>query len=104
MLGPSINEDNHIDDVTCSEAVMHFLAMPWKLLFALIPPKHICGGWLAFVIALAIIGGIVNVVGEFAELLGCTMNIKTSITAITLVALGTSLPDTFASKAAAQNS
>jgi len=30
--------------------------------------------------------------------------LKTSVNAITLVALGTSLPDTFASKAAAQNS
>merc|ERR1711862_334288 len=33
--------------------------------------------------------------------MGCTMGIPDPITAITFVALGTSLPDTFASKAAA---
>jgi solute carrier family 8 (sodium/calcium exchanger) len=36
-----------------------------------------------------------------AKLLGCCMGVPDSITAITFVALGTSLPDTFASKAAA---
>lgn len=104
MLGPRIDEDNLIDDVTCGEAFHHLLAMPWKVFFALIPPKHMCGGWFAFIVALALIGGIVSIIGEFAELLGCTMNIKTGVTAITIVALGTSLPDTFASKTAAQTS
>jgi solute carrier family 8 (sodium/calcium exchanger) len=32
---------------------------------------------------------------------GCTVGLKDSVTAITLVAMGTSLPDTFASKTAA---
>lgn len=104
MLGPKIDEKNFVDDVTCGEAIMHLISMPWKVFFSLIPPKKMCGGWLAFMVALALIGGIVSVVGEFAGLLGCTLSIKTSVTAITLVALGTSLPDTFASKAAAQNS
>merc|ERR1719487_169123 len=36
-----------------------------------------------------------------AALLGCCMGVPDAITAITFVALGTSLPDTFASKAAA---
>merc|ERR1712050_25872 len=34
-------------------------------------------------------------------MLGCVMGVRDEITAITLVALGTSLPDTFASKHAA---
>merc|ERR1719296_366380 len=37
-----------------------------------------------------------------AELLGCVVGISEGTTAITFVALGTSLPDTFASKTAAQ--
>jgi len=41
------------------------------------------------------------IVGDMANLLGCCMNINPEITAITFVALGTSLPDTFASRAAA---
>merc|ERR1719401_2333199 len=40
-------------------------------------------------------------VGDLANLVGCTLDIKPEITAITFVALGTSLPDTFASKTAA---
>lgn len=104
MLGPKIDENNFIDDVSCLEAFVHLLSMPWKVFFALIPPKKMCGGWFAFVVALSLIGFIVSIVGEFAELLGCTIALKTGVTAITIVALGTSLPDTFASKQAAQNS
>lgn len=104
MLGPQIDDDNHIDEVTCGEAAMHFLAMPWKVFFALVPPRHIWGGWLAFIIALMLIGIVTAIVGEVAALLGCAINLKTAVTAITLVAMGTSLPDTFASKTAAQNS
>lgn len=48
------------------------------------------------------IGVVTAVVGQYANLFGCVMNVKPSITAITFVALGTSLPDTFASMAAAQ--
>ena len=42
--------------------------------------------------------------GEVATILGCVIGLKPSITAITLVALGTSLPDTFASMTAARTS
>ena len=47
------------------------------------------------------IGVITYVVGEFANLFGCVLNIPPPITAITFVALGTSLPDIFASMVAA---
>lgn len=104
MLGPTIDENGCLDDVTCGEAVVHWLAIPWKLFFAIIPPRKKCGGWAAFSVALAQIGIVTFVVGEVAGLLGCAIGLKTSVTAITLVALGTSLPDTFASMSAAKNS
>ena len=44
------------------------------------------------------------VVGDVAEILGCTLSIPSAVSAITLVAVGTSLPDTFASVTAAQGS
>jgi solute carrier family 8 (sodium/calcium exchanger) len=78
--------------------------MPWKLLFSTIPPRRYGGGWIAFVWALVEIGAVTYVVQEVAIVLGCAINLKTSVTAITLVALGTSLPDTFASKLAAEQS
>jgi len=91
------------DDVppTCIEKLMHLIACPWKFLFALIPPVDYMDGWITFFVALGMIGVVTVVIGDIAELLGCAMGIADSITAITLVALGTSLPDTFASRTAA---
>merc|ERR1712032_1510845 len=59
---------------SCGDYIMHFLTLPWKLLFALIPPTAIFNGYPTFVV---------------------------SVNAIGFVALGTSVPDTFASKTAA---
>lgn len=82
--------------------VSHVFACPWKLLFALIPPPDYAEGWVCFFIALIFIGGVTAIIGDMAALLGCTMGVPDAITAITFVALGTSLPDTFASKTAAE--
>ena len=104
MLSPQKNEDGEIEEVSSSEAILHFLAIGWKVLFACIPPPHYGKGWLAFVISLVFIGIVTAVVGEFATLFGCVIGLRAEVTAITFVALGTSLPDTFASKQAAQES
>merc|ERR1719412_875834 len=47
------------------------------------------------------IGLLTAIVGDLAGIFGCLVGLKDSVTAITFVALGPSLPDTFASKAAA---
>jgi solute carrier family 8 (sodium/calcium exchanger) len=80
--------------------VVFYINAPWRLFFAFCPPPQMMGGWLCFFIALAIIAVVTCLIGDLASLLGCSIGLKDSITAITLVALGTSLPDTFASKAA----
>lgn len=100
-LHPTKNEDGEIEDITFMEGFLHFSTIGWKLLFAIIPPPHYNGGWSCFVCSLAMIGLVTYVVGEFANLFGCVLNIAPAITAITFVALGTSLPDTFASMVAA---
>ena len=104
MLAPQIDENEQIIDVTCGEAVMHFCSIGWKLLFALCPPSHVWGGWACFIVSLTMIGLITAIVGEVANLFGCVLGLKQAVTAITFVSLGTSLPDTFASKQAAQES
>ena len=101
MLHPSKNEDGDITDVSAGEAILHFLAVGWKVLFALCPPAHYGKGVPCFFVALAFIGVVTAVVGEVATLMGCVIGLKPGITAITFVAIGTSLPDTFASKKAA---
>ena len=101
MLHPTKNEDGEIEDVSSSDAVFHFFAIGWNVLFALIPPPHYNGGWSCFVVSLLMIGGVTAVVAEIATIMGCVIGLTPGVTAITFVALGTSLPDTFASKTAA---
>lgn len=104
-LGPQIDEENMIiEQVTLSEALIHFITIGWKVFFSLVPPSHWGGGWPAFCVALSFIGGVTAIVGDVATQMGCVMGIPNSITAITFVALGTSLPDTFASMTACRNS
>ena len=82
--------------------VAHYTALPWKLFFATCPPVDFYGGWACFVVSLAMIGGVTVVIGDAAAIFGCLFGCPDSITAITFVALGTSLPDTFASMTAAK--
>jgi solute carrier family 8 (sodium/calcium exchanger) len=88
-------------DASPMDWVFHLISLPWKVLFAIVPPPDFCGGWATFVSALVMIGLCTALIGDLANLLGCALEIPSSICAITFVALGTSLPDTFASKAAA---
>jgi solute carrier family 8 (sodium/calcium exchanger) len=105
MLGPQIDEDNLVlEDVEAFDAFSHFLTIFWKVAFATVPPTGVWGGKAAFLVSLAYIGAVTAVVGQIAELFGCVVGIDESVTAITLVALGTSLPDTFASMTAARSS
>lgn len=103
MLAPTIGEEG-IEEVTCFDAIMHFLTITWKIVFAIIPPRKIWGGWACFIGALMIIGLITAIVGETASMFGCVIGLKPVVTAISFVALGTSLPDTFASRQAALES
>jgi solute carrier family 8 (sodium/calcium exchanger) len=102
MLHPTKNESGEIEQVSGGRAFFHFLSIGWKVLFSIVPPPHMCGGWACFFVALAFIGVVVVIVGETATLFGCVVGLKDGLTAVTFVAIGTSLPDTFASKTAAQ--
>lgn len=84
-----------------SDWVFHIITLPWKLFFALIPPTDYCGGWLCFFSALGMIGLLTGLIGDLAALFGCCAGMPDEVAAITVVALGTSLPDTFASKSLA---
>merc|ERR1719187_565307 len=86
---------------SCGDYIMHFLTLPWKLIFAFIPPTGIYDGYPTFVISIAFIGACTAVIGDIAGHLGCFINLKDGVNAIAFVALGTSVPDTFASKTAA---
>jgi len=101
MLHPMKSETGEIIEPSKFDAVYHFFAIGWKVLFSACPPPHYLGGWACFLTALCFIGAVTAIVGEVATLMGCVFGLKTGLTAITFVAIGTSLPDTFASKKAA---
>ncbi|XP_036431134.1 sodium/calcium exchanger 3 isoform X1 [Colossoma macropomum] len=86
---------------SCFDYVMHFLTVFWKVLFACVPPTDYWNGWACFVVSIIIIGLLTAVIGDLASHFGCTIGLKDSVTALVFVALGTSVPDTFASKVAA---
>ncbi|XP_055545055.1 sodium/calcium exchanger 1 isoform X2 [Wyeomyia smithii] len=95
------NEGDEAPPPSCSDYIMHFLTLFWKIIFAFIPPTDMAGGYLCFVISIFSIGVVTAIIGDVASHFGCTLGIKDSVTAIIFVAMGTSIPDTFASKVAA---
>ncbi|KAM8946604.1 sodium/calcium exchanger 1 isoform 5-T5 [Pelodytes ibericus] len=103
----SAGEDDDDDECgeeklpSCFDYVMHFLTVFWKVLFALVPPTEYWNGWACFIVSITMIGLLTAFIGDLASHFGCTIGLKDSVTAVVFVALGTSVPDTFASKVAA---
>lgn len=50
------------------------------------------GGYVCFVVAITGVGVLTALIGDIANHLGCTIYLKDSVTATTIVALGTSMP------------
>ncbi|XP_037543560.1 sodium/calcium exchanger 2a isoform X3 [Nematolebias whitei] len=85
----------------CFDYFMHILCIFWKILFACVPPTGYWNGWACFIVSISVIGVLTAIIGDLASHFGCTVGLRDSVTAVVFVALGTSLPDTFASKVAA---
>ncbi|XP_067671459.1 sodium/calcium exchanger 2-like [Haliotis asinina] len=90
-----------VENANTMAYVMHFCTFFWKVLFAFVPPPSVGGGWLTFLVSLAMIGLLTAIISDLASIFGCLIGLSPTITAITFVALGTSMPDTFASRQAA---
>lgn len=107
MEAITVSADEDEDDTgeerlpSCFDYVMHFLTVFWKVLFACVPPTEYWNGWACFIVSIIIIGVLTAIIGDLASHFGCTIGLKDSVTAVVFVALGTSVPDTFASKVAA---
>ncbi|KAG5337634.1 NAC1 protein, partial [Acromyrmex heyeri] len=100
-LTVSRGDEDDAEGPSVMDYLMHFLTIFWKVLFAFVPPTDIAGGYLCFIVSILGIGVVTAIIGDVASYFGCTLGIKDSVTAIVFVALGTSIPDTFASKVAA---
>lgn len=99
-LEPSTDDDGNKVDPEVLDIMLHYFTITWKVMFATVPPANYSGGWPCFLVSLLFIGGITAIVEQVATLFGCSLGLSNMVTAITFVAMGTSLPDTFASKQA----
>jgi len=89
-------------EASWSDMCSHYLALPWNLVFGLVPPTSLFGGWACFVMSLVYIAFLSALLSDLAEMFGCLLSAPSIVTAITFVALGTSMPDLFASLSAAK--
>jgi len=89
------------DKVPTSVYIMHLVTLPWKLLFATVPPTALWNGWACFFVSIVMIGLLTALIGDLAVHFGCTCGLKDSVTGLSVVALGTSVPEMFASRLAA---
>ncbi|KAL0193202.1 hypothetical protein M9458_011498, partial [Cirrhinus mrigala] len=87
---------------SCCDYFMHTVTVFWKILFAFVPPTEYWNGWACFIVSILVIGLLTAVIGDLASHFGCTVGLRDTVTAVVFVALGTSIPDTFASKVAAK--
>ncbi|XP_068693651.1 sodium/calcium exchanger 2-like isoform X2 [Montipora foliosa] len=95
------DDKGNVQPLSTMDFLLHFLTFFWKVIFAFIPPRNCCGGWPAFVVSLLVIAALTALVEQLGKLLGCVVGLRNSVTGITIIAIGTSLPDTFASRSAA---
>ena len=84
-----------------SGMALHYVSSTFKLFAAVMPPPKFAGGYPTLVIAVLILTGMMFIVSEVAAMLGCAMGLSELMTGLSIVALGTSLPDTFGSMYAA---
>ena len=99
----AVKDTFSVPDGGAKDKIMWLLTLPWKIMFnVLVPPAGLCNGWPCFFFALLMIGCQVVLISDFASQMDCQMYLPDTVTAITFVALGTSLPDTFASMQAAR--
>nr|XP_026695085.1 sodium/calcium exchanger 3-like isoform X1 [Ciona intestinalis] len=101
IVGGEMDDYGNESPPSNTDFLMHAISMPWKIVFALAPTRHAYGGFPAFIISLLMIGCLTAIIEQLGHLLGCVATLKTQVTGITIIALGTSLPDTIASRTAA---
>jgi solute carrier family 8 (sodium/calcium exchanger) len=95
--------DDDAGPATWQDWLYHLITIFWKVVYAANPPPQWGDGYPCFFSSLVMIGLTTWAVSDVANIWACVVGIPKSCAAITVVALGTSLPDTFASKSAAEN-
>jgi magnesium/proton exchanger len=96
-LGPTVEEDGSFEDISICEAFFHYISLPWKILFAIIPPRRYSNGMPTFFFSLAFIAILIFFVTEIIQAGGCLIDMRPCIQAFCIICIGTSIPDIFTS-------
>ncbi len=88
VVGQVDEETGEVSKPTKCDYFIHVLTVVWKVIFAIIPPPGMCGGWGCFIGALVGIGILTWAVELTATNVGCAAGIKDIVTAVSIVALG----------------
>jgi hypothetical protein len=99
--GTQLDDNGEPEELGWTAIVLHYVSITWKLMFAVVPPPEMYGGGPCFVISLIMIGGLTYFVAPIASMSRCSVGLSDLMTTVVFVAVGTSLPDTFASYQAA---
>ena len=65
-----------IEGVSLGFHIMYFLTFGFKLIFSTVPSAGLGGGWPCFFVSLAMIRGLIIIVGDLATIFGCIINIE----------------------------
>lgn len=94
-------EELMLDEKTpLTTCLLSIALFPWRVLCMLTPSPKNRGGWPCFFGTLLLIGAVTVLICDLSQLLGCAVGLGNSTIAITLIAVGTSLPDLYASRSA----
>lgn len=81
------------------------LTFLWDTLFRMIvPPTKYLTGTCTFAVSILIITVLTALMGDMAQVIGCALAMDDKTVSLTIVSVGTSLPDLFASRIAARES
>lgn len=93
LFGPSVDEYDNVDEVTCCEAILHCISIPWKLLGACIPPRKLGNGLPAFLFSLIALFLLTWAMVELSITIGCFYKINSCVLAIFFISVGVALPE-----------
>ncbi len=80
---------------------VHYISFTFKVICACLPPAEWMSGYPCLTVTLLVLAATMVVVKEVAEQFGCACGLSDLMTGMSIVAMGTSLPDTFAAQYAA---
>jgi magnesium/proton exchanger len=66
---------DHSTPITGLEMFTHIITVPWRLLFAVVPPRKYCNGWVALTTCVVFIFGLTYMMREIILTVGCFLNI-----------------------------